>query len=145
MSKTSLFTFLILLSGFAIVSGQAERLKLPPSEPLEKYDNPPAPLPLWNIGVSPGMISQHGTFTSYQVNVNANGQNITGDAANEPSICVDPTNRNKMTIGWRQFNSVASNFRQARLGIHHQWRHVVDVPRRSREQCLPQRPGVRLR
>ena len=116
MSKTSLFTFLILLSGLAIVSGQAERLKLPPSEPLEKYDNPPAPLPLWNIGVSPGMISQHGTFTSYQVNVNANGQNITGDAANEPSICVDPTNPNKMTIGWRQFNSVASNFRQAGWG-----------------------------
>jgi len=116
MSKTSLFTFLILLSGLAIVSGQAERLKLPPSEPLEKYDNPPAPLPLWNIGVSPGMISQHDTFTSYQVNVNANGQNITGDAANEPSICVDPTNPTKMTIGWRQFNSVASNFRQAGWG-----------------------------
>ncbi len=116
MSKTSLFTFLILLSGLAIVSGQAERLKLPPSEPLEKYDNPPAPLPLWNIGVSPGMISQYGTFTSYQVNVNANGQNITGDAANEPSICVDPTNPTKMTIGWRQFNSVASNFRQAGWG-----------------------------
>ena len=116
MSKTSLFTFLILLSGLAIVSSQAERLKLPPSEPLEKYDNPPAPLPLWNIGVSPGMISQYGTFTSYQVNVNANGQNITGDAANEPSICVDPTNATKMTIGWRQFNSVASNFRQAGWG-----------------------------
>jgi hypothetical protein len=45
--------------------------------------------------------------------VNASGQNITGDAANEPSITVDPTNGNKITIGWRQFNSVASNFRQA--------------------------------
>jgi hypothetical protein len=47
------------------------------------------------------MISQFGSFTSYQVNVNANGQNITGDAANEPSISVDPTNGNKMTIAWR--------------------------------------------
>ena len=39
-----------------------------------------------------------------------------GDAANEPSICVDPTNRNKMAIGWRQFNSVSSNFRQGGWG-----------------------------
>ena len=62
------------------------------------------------------MISQHDTFTSYQVNVNANGQNITGDAANEPSITVDPTNHNKMAIGWRQFNSVSSNFRQGGCG-----------------------------
>ena len=55
-------------------------------------------------------------FTSYQVNVNANGQNIVGDAANEPSIAVDPTDDNKITIGWRQFNSVISNFRQAGWG-----------------------------
>ena len=116
MSKPSFFICLVLLSGLAIVSGQAERLKLPPTEPLEKYDNPPAPLPLWNIGVSPGMISQFGTFTSYQVNVNASGQNIVGDAANECSISVDPTNPNKMTIGWRQFNSVTSNFRQGGWG-----------------------------
>lgn len=62
------------------------------------------------------MVSQFGSFTSYQVNVNASGLNITGDAANEPSICVDPTNGNKMAIGWRQFNSVTSNFRQAGWG-----------------------------
>ncbi len=116
MSKTSFFICLVLLSGLAMVSGRAERLKLPPTEPLEKYDNPPAPLPLWNIGVSPGMISQFGIFTSYQVNVNASGQNITGDAANECTISVDPTDRNKMTIGWRQFNSVTSNFRQGGWG-----------------------------
>ena len=48
--------------------------------------------------------------------MDANGQNITGDAANEPSICVDPTNPNRMAIGWRQFNSVASNFRQSGWG-----------------------------
>ncbi len=116
MSKASFFVWLVLLSGLAIVSGQTERHRLPPNEPLEKYDNPPAPLPLRNIGVSPGMISQYDTFTSYQVNVNANGQNITGDAANEPSISVDPTNPSKMTIAWRQFDSIASNFRQAGWG-----------------------------
>ena len=62
------------------------------------------------------MISQFGVFTSYQVNVDANGQNIIGDAANECVISVDPTNGNKMTIAWRQFNDVTSNFRQGGWG-----------------------------
>lgn len=53
------------------------------------------------------------TATIIQANVNASGQNITGDAANEPSIAVDPTNPNHIAIGWRQFDSVSSNFRQA--------------------------------
>jgi hypothetical protein len=63
------------------------------------------------------MISPYGVFVSYQVNVGANGQNIVGDAANEPSIAVDPTDNNKMTIGWRQFDSVQSNFRQGGWGF----------------------------
>jgi len=50
---------------------------------------------------------------SYQVNVNAAGQNIAGDAANEPTICIDPTNPNRMAIGWRQFDTTNSNFRQS--------------------------------
>jgi len=48
-----------------------------------------------------------------QVNVNAGGQNILGDAANEPSIAINPSDINKMAIGWRQFDNVTSNFRQA--------------------------------
>ncbi len=48
-----------------------------------------------------------------QVNVNDFGENIIGDAANEPSIAIDPTNSNRMIIGWRQFDTIASNFRQA--------------------------------
>ena len=48
-----------------------------------------------------------------QVNVAANGDNIVGDAANEPSIAVDPTDPSRIAIGWRQFDTVASNFRQA--------------------------------
>jgi hypothetical protein len=63
------------------------------------------------------MISQFGSFTSFQVNVDANGNNILGDAANECSISVDPTNGNKMTIAWRQFNDVTSNFRQGGWGF----------------------------
>ncbi len=82
-----------------------------PKEPLEKYDNPPALLR--RLEFSPRRISRFDVFTSVQVNVNGSGQNIVGDAANESSLCVDPTNPNKMSIGWRQFNSVSSNFRQA--------------------------------
>ncbi len=85
-----------------------------PNEPLEERGD--APVYVLRLGLSPKMVSQHDAFTSVQVNVSATGQNITGDAANEPSICVDPTNGSKMTIGWRQFNSVASNFRQAGWG-----------------------------
>jgi hypothetical protein len=53
-----------------------------------------------------------GPFVSRQVNRDAAGQNITGDAANEPSIAIDPTNPNNIVIAWRQFDNAASNFRQ---------------------------------
>lgn len=54
--------------------------------------------------------------TTVQVNVDENGNNIVGDAANEPSIAVDPTNPNRMAIGWRQFNTITNSFRQAGFG-----------------------------
>src|SRR6266446_2742470 len=116
MLRTRFFTCLVLLSGLAIASGAglAPTHKVPRNEPLEKYDNPPAPAR--KIETSPRMISRYDTFTSYQVNVDANGQNILGDAANECAISVDPTNPSKMAIGWRQFNSVTSNFRQGGWG-----------------------------
>ena len=78
---------------------------------------PPAPLGTYRLESSPRMISQFGSFVSFQVNVDANGNNILGDAANESSIAVDPTDGNKMTIGWRQFDSVSSNFRQGGWGF----------------------------
>jgi len=114
MSKTSFFICLVLLSVLPIASGQTAPHRPLPTEPLEKYDNPPAYI--FRIETSPRMVSQYDTFTSYQVNVDAQGHNILGDAANETSIAVDPTNGNKMTIGWRQFNSVQSNFRQGGWG-----------------------------
>jgi hypothetical protein len=115
MLRTRFFTCLVLLSGLASASAQlAPTRRVPRNEPLEKYDNPPAYI--YRVETSPRMISQHDTFTSYQVNVDANGHNILGDAANECAISVDPTNPNKMAIGWRQFNSVTSNFRQGGWG-----------------------------
>jgi hypothetical protein len=95
-----------------VASSQTVTRKPLPTEPLEKYDNPPAVAPQI-LEISPALISRLGTYTSYQVNVDANGNNRIGDAANEPSICIDPTNGNRMSIGWRQFDSVASNFREA--------------------------------
>ena len=56
------------------------------------------------------------TFFTRQVNVNAAGDNIMNDAANEPSIAVDPTNPERLVIGWRQFDDISSNFRQAGYG-----------------------------
>jgi hypothetical protein len=71
--------------------------------------------PLWptKLTYSPGRVSTFGTYASVQVNVALNGSNIIGDAANEPSLTVDPTNPSHISVGWRQFNNVASNFRQA--------------------------------
>jgi hypothetical protein len=51
-----------------------------------------------------------------QVNVDKSGCNIVGDAANEPSIAVDPDAPRRIAIGWRQFDSVESSFRQAGYG-----------------------------
>jgi hypothetical protein len=51
-------------------------------------------------------------FTS-QVNVNSVGANILSDAANEPSIAVNPMDKKQIVIGWRQFDNINSNFRQA--------------------------------
>ena len=107
---------LVLLLAFSTASGQtlSPIRKQPFNEPLEKYNNPPAPPR--KIETSPRRISQFGVFTSFQANVDASGNNILGDAANEPSISVDPTDGNKMVIAWRQFNSINSDFRQAGWG-----------------------------
>jgi len=105
--------FLALL-GTSSAQQLAPVRKQPFDEPLEKYNMPPAPPR--KIETSPRMISQLGVFTSYQANVDGSGNNILGDAANEPSISVDPTDGTKMVIAWRQFDSIASNFRQAGWG-----------------------------
>ncbi len=63
-----------------------------------------------------------------QVNVDANGDNIVGDAANEPSIAVDPTNPDRIVIGWRQFDNVSSNFRQAGYGYSDDGGHTWTFP-----------------
>src|SRR5260370_1180315 len=77
--------------------------------PLERQDDPPSPFPASARGY------RSRTLVG-QVNVDPNGLNIPGDAANEPSLAVDPLAPNRITVGWRQFDSAASNFRQAGRG-----------------------------
>src|SRR6516162_8967095 len=116
ISRQLLVICILALGSLVPVSGQtlSPIRKLPLNEPLEKYNMPPA-APR-KIETSPRMVSQFGVFTSFQVNVDASGNNILGDAGNKPSISVDPTDGNKMMIGWRQFNSINSDFRQAGWG-----------------------------
>jgi len=66
---------------------------------------------------SPAYNYSMNNIITVQVNVDENGQNIVGDAANEPSIAVDPNDPNRMAIGWRQFNTISNNFRQAGYGF----------------------------
>ncbi len=107
------FGFAAIVVSIALALTSSAQLKpIPHSEAeMEREDDPPTFF--WGRGFSPGRRSVYGGFTSYQVNVTASGQNVVGDAANEPSITVDPTNGNRMAIGWRQFNSISSNFRRA--------------------------------
>jgi hypothetical protein len=82
----------------------------------EVPDDPYMPGPVGKNNTSAPYRIRSAGFTMIQVNVDANGQNILGDAANEPSLAVDPLHPDKMVIGWRQFDNVLSNFRQAGYG-----------------------------
>ncbi len=73
--------------------------------PIERPSNPPSP------SSGPNIV-RRGPFASIQVNVDALGGNKKGDAANEPSIAIDPTNPRRIVIGWRQFDTIRSSFRK---------------------------------
>jgi len=93
------------------------------SYPPEELDDPPATtLPRDDEGArSAGQRLAIGSYVSVQVNVDELGQNIVGDAANEPSIAVNSVNPNNMVIGWRQFDTISSNFRQGG------WSYTMDA------------------
>lgn len=73
----------------------------------------------------------YGNYLSIQMNVDAAGNNIVGDAAHEPTIAFDPNNPDKLVAGWKQFSSVASGNRQGGwaysddAGKHWQFQGVV--------------------
>ena len=88
-----------------------------PAVPPERPDDPAVEPPASHAATAPASLVTFGRFASIQVNVNAAGANTVGDAANEPSIVVDPANHSHLAIGWRQFDSKGSNFRQAGVGV----------------------------
>jgi len=80
----------------------------------ERLDQPPGkPAADDRFARTPGLRVWFGSYQSIQVNIDPLGSNIFGDAANEPSIAVNPANPANMVIGWRQFDTISSNFRQA--------------------------------
>ncbi len=91
-----------------------------PTEPLE-VPVPPLAIaaPISPLPVAPAQTWVLGPYTSVQVNVDAGQNNIVGDAANEPTIAIDPLNPQRIVIGWRQFTTISSNFREAGVGYSH--------------------------
>jgi hypothetical protein len=79
----------------------------------EQPDDPYLPPVRTGQWTSPPYQYTSAEIWTVQVNVEETGMNILNDAANEPSIAVDPTNPNRIVIGWRQFDNINSNFRQA--------------------------------
>ena len=98
------------------IAAAAEAGESAPDRPLhrEALDDPPAALRARDRleARTPTRDVSVGFYSSVQVNIDEFGQNIVGDAANEPSITVNPTDPDNIVIGWRQFDSIASNFRQ---------------------------------
>jgi hypothetical protein len=74
------------------------------------------PSPRATHSTSPAYRFYSEKITTVQVNVDENGNNIVNDAANEPSIVFDPNDPNRIAMGWRQFDNINNNFRQAGFG-----------------------------
>ncbi len=89
----------------------------PSQEYLETKQDPYMPMLEHEKKTSPSYFFSSPNIITRQVNIDANGRNIVNDAANEPSIAIDPNNPSRMVIGWRQFDNILSNFRQAGIGI----------------------------
>lgn len=113
-------TVVVLAGAGAVVLGDRPIASAPHPPHLEAPDAPPPPTRAAPRGAtggarggSPPREVIFGDYISVQVNVDAAGMNIPADAANEPSIAVDPRDPSRMVVGWRQFNTVSSNFRQA--------------------------------
>lgn len=79
----------------------------------EKRDDPFVPNSHLVRQTSPAYHMEGLNYWTVQVNVDPNGKNIVGDAANEPSLAINALDPKHMVIGWRQFDDVSNNFRQA--------------------------------
>jgi hypothetical protein len=103
----------ILINGIAFAQTkktQIEKLKSMHFEvPNDKY----VPVLRENMERTQAYTYKSVNFFTTQVNIDEDGNNIVGDAGNEPSIAIDPTDPNRIVIGWREFGDINSDFRQA--------------------------------
>jgi len=119
---------LLMSSALASPHGSGKDTLVAPSrhKPMEVPDDEYIPVPRQGMQVSPAYRISTPGFFAVQVNVDDSSRNIVGDAANEPSIAIDQTNPTRIAIGWRQFNTVNNNFRQAGYAYTtdggHSWR-----------------------
>ncbi len=108
---------LTLWPASSVQAEEANSEKVKVVEYREVLDDPYMPVAPEDRVTSPAKRWLRGGNVSVQVNVDALGNNVVGDAANEPSLAVDPNNPSRIAIGWRQFDTIASNFRQAGYGF----------------------------
>lgn len=122
---TSATCFIVVLSLiFALAAPLAvsaqENPGKQPADPkkrnMEFLEDPYMHSPRETHATSPAYRYFSSGFSVVQVNVNDWGVNIVDDAANEPSITFDPNNSDRLAIGWRQFDNIGNNFRQAGFG-----------------------------
>ncbi|OQX72458.1 MAG: hypothetical protein B6D61_13680 [Bacteroidetes bacterium 4484_249] len=117
ISITLTIVFIGLLVTNSAVIAQSENQTRDKAPVLEVFGDEYVPSLRENHPTSPAYKFSTPGFFTVQVNVNEQGENIVGDAANEPSIAFDPTDPNKIAIGWRQFDNINNNFRQAGIGF----------------------------
>lgn len=120
MKTTLLIVLLSLLLPLGLEAQSPVRAsdqKLEDESPVDPYlrnawDNKKTTAPYFDLrtaGGDPIVVS----IRTIQVNVDELGLNIVDDAANEPSLAIDIEDTLSIAIGWRQFDNIASNFRQA--------------------------------
>ena len=85
--------------------------------PHERPGDPPVDAAELPTERGPAARVVEGVFESVQVNVDGAGMNVVGDAGNEPSLAVSRLDRRRIAVGWRQFDSIASSFRQAGVNV----------------------------
>lgn len=115
-----LVTFLALIMATPGIYAQLEPSGTLSNKDISQHEYPVdayLPSPRESHAKSPAYRFAMPGFSIVQVNVDLEGMNIVGDAANEPSIAFDPNDPDRIAIGWRQFDNVASNFRQAGFGF----------------------------
>lgn len=104
----------IIFLAFNVYSSTPDSLrKVDPAAHHEVLEGEYIPVAVDQMPKSPAYRDDGSSYFTTQVNISDEGENIVGDAANEPSIAIDPTNPDKIVIAWRQFNTVANSFRQA--------------------------------